>query len=117
MESNFSGDPPPFVTNVVAFYWQGYKLSAAGREFLARKAKKWANMKTFWTDKCQVEAESDEENFFLFWWVAEPLDDMLKYKYDYKTKYKYIQYKYSAMKKIWWLAESDAQDVISGPEK
>ena len=109
MESNFSGDPPPFVTNVVAFYWQGYKLSAAGREFLARKAKKWANMKTFWTDKCQVEAESDEENSFLFRWVAEPLDDMIKYKY--------IQYKYSAMKKIWWLAESDAQDVISGPEK
>ena len=63
------------------------------------------------------ESQRDEENYFLFWWVAEPLDDMLKYKYDYKTKYKYIQYKYSAMKKIWWLAESDAQDVISGPEK
>ena len=56
-------------------------------------------MKTFWTDKCQVEAESDEENSFLFRWVAEPLDDMIKYKYDYKTKYKYIQYKYSRMKK------------------
>ena len=47
MENNFSGDPPPFVTKVVGFYWHGYKLSAAGREFPARKAKKMSKCENF----------------------------------------------------------------------